>query len=482
MIQPQFLLASIQNSLNVKWIFQITKSLIVLADKLAPEPNNSLISGRNSRNKKENSYSNHKESNQFPLILSPIAHYHHTFYGMQTNTLLALFKNKKDKAFGYLARRCLKLLTAQQCVKDNIVSTPVSKFITEEAFCPEDCINFNQMQLLIQHYLYPKQQLIDAGVPNPLLLDPFEFQSSDEKLSYMVNQNMYLSMVVSHMNLWNMRQTILEIEVMYHVLKMTESSTSSISSSTNHEGPDGRSSTSPIDFLKNTIEEDISNAVVNMFSKNITSNADYLKLSVNLKIHSAWLINFLVKNLSKVIQNTVWEKCKLILQDPHGIQKLSAPQPFLLLILENSTRNGAQMNIEELLHTILDHVVTLLKNNSNLSNSSSLKKEEIETLPLRLSLIGGLLNLVYCKTEIIKNITEILIKLIARGLVNHSESSSHDLFYTTYDMLAVILWNYLGGDHVDQLPVEMIKSKEFAYFSKVVLKETDGKDIYRLGF
>ena len=63
-----------------------------------------------------------------------------------------------------------------------------------------------------------------------------------------------------------------------------------------------------------------------------------------------------------------------------------------------------------------------------------------------------MLQSTFSHEAIIEKITKLLVKLIANGLVNSNENSKDDdLFYTTFDMLAVILWSYKGGDFPDLL-------------------------------
>ena len=85
-----------------------------------------------------------------------------------------------------------------------------------------------------------------------------------------------------------------------------------------------------------------------------------------------------------------------------------------------------------------------------------------ERLPLRLSLIGGMIDAVIRNQQTMTLISKMLIQLISSGLVAVDTGDTHDddLFYTTFDMLAVILWNCLGGD-APELYTSFIRTKDF---------------------
>ena len=77
------------------------------------------------------------------------------------------------KNFGLIARRCLKVITAQKCVKESVLSSSYEKWIGNTGLDDPD-VDYKQRQLLLQQFLYPRKQFIDMGVPNPFKMSPFQ--------------------------------------------------------------------------------------------------------------------------------------------------------------------------------------------------------------------------------------------------------------------------------------------------------------------
>ena len=527
------LLAARQTSTEANFLFAICKTLVMLSDKLAPENNHfgglgnrQSRHGHNSNRHGHSSMMNLKNQNHFnqnphfSMVLSPVTQYSSHFCGLETNKLTLMFKNKKS--FGQLTRRVMKLITAQQCVKECLITATFDKWIGESGL-DEPCLDARQKQILIQHFLYPRRQLKDIAVPNPFDSDPYENLNMLTGLglemgnSYELPQKEYLESLVSHTNLWNMRQTILELKVMHKIVK-NPSTVPSQSGKPKGGSGDDRNTPSPTSNI--SMERDISLAITEMFNTSPNSTSSDLDL-IDIKIPAAWLVSYLVQNLDPSVQKAIWDRCKSVLQEVNGVQKLSAPQPFLLLILDNSIRGSS--NIDVLLKTIIEHIRDVIEDSkiklqkallsANLANgvpSAPIPPEDVQkslsnkqtalcstdSLPLRLSLIGGLLDAVFSKPEMATEITKLLVTLIANGLVSQNSNSqrldgmtdqsqtlesntttSNDLFYTTYDMLAVILWNYLGGDCPELLPDDFIKNlKKFYQVSKkAIINETKSK-------
>lgn len=122
------------------------------------------------------------------------------------------------------------------------------------------------------------------------------------------------------------------------------------------------------------------------------------------------------------------------------------------------------------------------RNQQNVPAVTELKQHETrnkirERLPLRLSLIGGMIDAVIRNQQTMTLISKMLIQLIASGLVAVDTGDTHDddLFYTTFDMLAVILWNCLGGD-APELYTSFIKQKDYQSLMKYMKKEVQERN------
>merc|ERR1712050_407373 len=75
-------------------------------------------------------------------------------------------------------------------------------------------------------------------------------------------------------------------------------------------------------------------------------------------------------------------------------------------------------------------------------------------------------------------ISKMLIQLISSGLVAVDTGDTHDddIFYTTFDMLAVILWNCLGGDAPEVYQSYLSKSlKDYQNLMKFMKKELNDR-------
>lgn len=118
-------MAAHQSSQNIIYIFAITKSLVIISEKLASENVEPIVSVGRSKRNNVNSVPKHL---QFLLTVSPVAQYAIDGCGMETSSLLGVFRSVRN--FGVLARRCLKLITAQQCIKECFLTADFESITT----------------------------------------------------------------------------------------------------------------------------------------------------------------------------------------------------------------------------------------------------------------------------------------------------------------------------------------------------------------
>ena len=277
-------------------------------------------------------------------------------------------------------------------------------------------------------------------------------------MSFPLNQIDYLKMAISNCTIWNIRQTVLELKIMNKV----------------------------IDPNCNTMNDDTSTALTSIFSEPPTNSSD-IGLT-NLKAHCSWLISFIVKSLEPINQATIIDRCKNILYDFDGLQKLKSPQSFLNLIISSLSYQTDATKVQ-LVESLTEQLNQMIKNiTQNPSVTSSRQKNEskqdleakskeyrvkiIETLPLRLSLIGGLLDSIIKNQPLFNTVSKLLISLISTGLVSCDsyDVSDDDLFYTCFDILAVLLWNCLGGDAAE-LYQSQIRTKDYNSLMRSMRKE-----------
>ena len=140
------LLASLQENIDVLSLFTVTKLLIVLADTNSPEVH-SEFSGRNSRRIISPSAAS------YTLVYSPVAQYAIDSAVMKTDSLHTIFKSN---SFGLLSRKILKLITAQQSVKECFITAKSSTW-TSKCGLGDDWLEPRQRQSLLQHFLYPRK-------------------------------------------------------------------------------------------------------------------------------------------------------------------------------------------------------------------------------------------------------------------------------------------------------------------------------------
>ncbi|XP_012937095.1 mediator of RNA polymerase II transcription subunit 12-like protein [Aplysia californica] len=314
------------------------------------------------------------------------------------------------------AKRALTEICRQDWVREKFLRNPAKLFTND--LLNENILSYRQAQQLLQMICYP------TGVPN-------QMEGCEPENKHVVER------VLQTLDQWTQRVSWLELQLLF-------------------ERSQNQTET-------NTLLDLVSRGTIDLFhqlteNQNGSTSDSPMSLPTEHKSNSEntiWLVAPLIAKLPNAIQGRVLKLAAQVLESGNNLfvsakskqekeknmksKSLLGHQPFLSLVL--SCLKGQDEQREFLLRSLMNQMEMFIGNSKDMMDKtpdeSKIRQHLHEALHLRLSLVGGMFDMIQRNNAMTSDWALILVQLVSHDVVDCQVNS--ELFLTIVDMLAVLI-------------------------------------------
>ncbi|CAL1546445.1 unnamed protein product [Lymnaea stagnalis] len=316
------------------------------------------------------------------------------------------------------AKCALTEICRQDWVREKFLRNPEKLFTSD--LLNDPILSYRQAQQLLQMICYP------TGVPN-------QVEGCEPENKHVVQR------VLQTLDQWTLRVSWLELQLLFERAQSTAETHSLLD----------LVSRGTIDLFHQLTENQSSSE-----SSSMSLQQEHKAGSEN----TIWLVAPLIAKLPTTIQGRVLKLAAQVLESGNNMfsssknkqekeknmksKSLLGHQPFLSLVL--SCLKGQDEQREFLLRSLLNQMETFINNAKDIMDNKSTNESKVrqnihEALHLRLSLVGGMFDMIQRNNATTSDWALILVQLISHDVVDCQINRSDELFLTIVDMLTVLI-------------------------------------------
>ncbi|CAG5131136.1 unnamed protein product, partial [Candidula unifasciata] len=312
------------------------------------------------------------------------------------------------------AKRALSEICRQDWVREKFLRNPEKLFTSD--LLNDPILSYRQAQQLLQMICYP------SGVPN-------QVEGCDPESKHVIQR------VLQTLDQWTLRVSWLELQLLFE--------------------------RSPSQSETNNLLDLVSRGTIDLFYQ-LTENQGMSDVPMTLpqehkpsSENTIWLVAPLIAKLPGAIQGRVLKLAAQVLESGNNLfvttknkqekeknlksKSLLGHQPFLSLVL--SCLKGQDEQREFLLRSLLNQLEMFINNPKDVmdkvAEDSKLRQNLHEDLQLRLSLVGGMFDMIQRNNAATSDWALILVQLVSHEVIECQVNS--ELFLTIVDMLSVLI-------------------------------------------